>query len=222
VTLAKFAGFQLITSISRYAKPVRLSPYLRDRFPSWLATPGGWILDTVMNRLAWLKSLPASRRWESRIFSGFDARFDRLWQSVDTSNLIIGQRDALFLDWRFGMNKARNYRVFGITGKAAGQLGGYIVYAVDRTGFVTVADFLALDADKTLRALFALFERRMRRERHKAVSLTFHGCVSVVKSLRAMGYKRRESQSLCCKWSPRFARLISGREWYFTVADNDV
>jgi hypothetical protein len=222
VTLAKFARFKLVEGIYRYAKPIRLSSYLRGRFPPWLALPAGWILDSVSSWLTRLRSLPISRRWKSGIFSGFDAGFDRLWHSIDTKHLIIGQRDSPFLAWRFSLNKAQSYRVFGITDKRTGQLEGYVVYAIDRTGFVTIADLLALDAHKTLRALFLLFERRMRRERRKAVSFTFHGCSAVVKNLEALGFRRRELQPFCCTWSLRFAELMDGKEWYFTAADNDV
>lgn len=222
VTLAKFAKFQVVDSISRYAKPIRFSSYLRNRFPALLALPAALILNSSSSLLTYFRSLPAFRRWKGETFPAFDARFDRLWETAATAGLIVGQRNAAFLHWRFTLNKARDYRVFGITHKKTGELGGYIVYAANQSGFVTIADFLACDTHKTLRALFLLFECEMRRHRRKAISLTFHGCKPVIKNLVKLGFARRESNPLCCKWSPRFAALMDGKEWYFTPADNDV
>lgn len=222
VTLTKFAKFQFVDSISRYAKPIRFSSYLRNRFPALLALPAALILNSSSSLSAYFRSLPLFRCWKAETFSAFDARFDRLWETAVTPDLIIGQRDASFLNWRFTLNKTRDYRVFGITSKKTGELGGYIAYAVDHSGFVTIADFLALDTHKTLRALFLLFECEMRRNRRKAISLTFHGCKSVIKNFEKLGFNRRESNPLCCKWSPRLAALMGGKEWYFTSADNDV
>lgn len=222
VTLARFAKFQLIDRIYRYAKPIRFSSYLQEKLPALLALPAAMIIGGASALLTYFRSLPVISRWQGETFPGFDARFDRLWESAALDNFIIGQRDSVFLNWRFIQNKVRSYRVFGITDKKTGGLGGYIVYDIDQSGFVVIADFLARDTDKALLALFLLFEREMRRNRQKAISLTFHGCQSIAKKLGELGFNRRESNPLCCKWSDRFAKLKDEKAWYFTSADNDV
>jgi hypothetical protein len=222
VTLARFARFQLIDCVYRHAKPLRFSSYLRNRLPVWLAFPAASIIGGCSALLTYLRTLPSFFQWRTESISGPDARFDELWESAALEGFIIGQRDSVFLNWRFLRNKAREYRLFGLANRKTGKLDGYIVYDVDKNGFVSVADFLARDTHKTLRALFLLFECEMRRHRRKAVSVSFHGARSITKTFGRLGYNRRESNPLCCKWTDRFTELKGGREWYFTSADNDV
>lgn len=222
VTLARFAKFQLIDHIYRYAKPLRFSSYLRNRLPAWLAFPAASIIGGCSAVLTFIRALPSFFKWRTENISGLDTRFDELWESAALEGFIIGQRDSGFLNWRFLRNKTRNYRLFGLVNKKTGELDGYIVYDVDKNGFVSIADFLARDTRKTLRPLLLLFEREMRRHHRKAVSINFHGARSITKTLGILGYNRRESNPLCCKWTDRFAKLKDDREWYFTSADNDV
>lgn len=222
VTLARFAKFQLIDRIYRHAKPLRFSSYLRNRLPAWLAFPTASIIGGCSALLTYVRALPSFFQWRGESISGLDDRFDQLWESAALGRLVIGQRDSVFLHWRFLRNKTREYRLFGLVDKKTGELDGYIVYDVDESGFVSIADFLARDTHKTSRALFLLFECEMRRHRRKAISVNFHGTASITGMLGKLGYNRRESNPLCCKWTDRFAKLKDGKEWYFTSADNDV
>jgi hypothetical protein len=165
-------------------------------------------------------------KWHYRgeITSGFDRRFDRLWERAAGSYPLIGERTSRFLSWRFARCPYRNYRTFALKNIRSGELLGYIVYyVVDNS--LHIADCLAANQLGALSALMAGFIRYARRSGFSRMSIQFFGNDQFKRRLEEWNFvERADRRNVVAYPSPESkaaGAVLEPDNWYFLEADND-
>ena len=82
----------------RYAAKVLDVSRLRTPLPSWLLSPPNWALKAANLAL----SSQITSRFQVEVLEGFDERFDRFFECVAASIPCTVEKDASFLNWRYG------------------------------------------------------------------------------------------------------------------------
>jgi hypothetical protein len=184
-----------------------------------------FLVDIALKALSGEFYFKKSRDTRIEVQHSFDSRFDALWGMASKGLHIMGERTSNYLNWRFGRELHRDYRVFCLSdGKNA--LLGYIVY--QRTeDLVSIADFCASDLN-VLEILFIEFIRRLRSERAASVSITYLGAREVTDRLKRVGFYKRPSQEHVLVYLSRVGTekdvgaMFNKDLWYLTEGDKDV
>ncbi|MDZ4684627.1 MAG: hypothetical protein SH850_06010 [Planctomycetaceae bacterium] len=218
----KRAGYRELGEFSSWTKLLRSERKVRQVLGSlWAAKLAAPVTDLALKFQSreWTSPLPRSVITESP--TGFDQRFNRLWEQAAGSFDVIGERTADYLHWRFASCPDLDYRIFTLAERSSGDLLGYVVWWDDGEQ-VGHADLAAVDEPTTL-LLLAEFSRHARRLRATAISF---GCFAppwFYQLLRASGFHHRANRHpVLCRWLD--ASTPAGRDssaWYLTKADCD-
>lgn len=224
-------GFGQRHDFVRYVCVLRWRDYLGRVMPLPLARLLAPLLDGLQQ--AWTRLRGAGPRgtqvsWLSRA----DERFDALWRRVSAPGalpgLLLGERSARFLNWRFVARPGSGSRILALTDTASGALLAYAVCEIDGSA-ATVVDFLVDPQgrggrDEGMRLLprwLRRVQREVRRLGCSSLSLHFLGCAEVRAALAVAGFRPRDSHPLFVDIPPRSADRLAGFDYYFTAADED-
>ena len=218
------AGYFLIGTMVRYAKPLKTEEYIRRRLGGRLLAAGaGKITDSVLM----LSSRERRHRTHcsTRVIQSprFDQRFDALFAAAATGRRIVGVRDARYLDWRYTRNPL--YKTQAILAEQRGELAGYVLFSVD-DAVVHVRDlFTSADSPAGDDLVVALIDhaRRMGKRGISAIVLEDN---PLERSLIRFGFRRREDSSQMTGYAPAERELrpmiADQLSWFLTVGDRDV
>jgi hypothetical protein len=216
-------GYRRLGHVRRWFRPLSVAQSVRrrgQRTPDWLLGPLAWCGDRLLDATAWQWNRGA--RLTAVDDLRFDARFDDLWERCRRQYVVIAERDARYLAWRFGRANAR-FLVSGVQDDRM-ALRAYAVWSPHGETAV-VADFLA-DSAPSLRVLLCQLANRLQRRAFTGFSLLFSGPSEVRRQLRLCGFFRRANDTaILVKWlgegdEPRV--LSSADAWYLTEGDRDV
>ncbi len=154
----------------------------------------------------------------------FDAAFDSLWTKGREQFKLIGKRDSVFLNWRFGDCPFREYKLFAIREKETDQPAGYVVYYTEgQTAFI--ADMFARDMATSMDILLAGFLKYLRKSRLQSVSVLYFGRTDILTKLKQFGFSEREDRRNVVAYAgeanPHKDDFLKEENWYFFEADND-
>lgn len=218
-------GWQPVSKLERYVKLVDV----RERFQRnhkthwWLNTALGWI-----NQLLRLTSLETYLQepsgFHGEAVSGFDERFDRLWNRLEKKGMIIGCRNREYLTWRYSKHPVVTYQIYTVTCQK--ELYGYIIFHItDR--HCSIDDILCLDQTSCARYCLASFLNFIRKN-SMAFSIdikTNHNDLLHV-PLALFGFIKRPGHlTLMVSGNgaaDRPAAFTNGAKWYLTSSDKDV
>jgi hypothetical protein len=213
------AGYRRIGSIVRHARVLRSSEYFSRHVPRWLARIAGAAADLVRAPLHILRSRRASGfapTWIDRP----DARFDDLWKRACATGLMIGERDARFLTWRFADSPMSPHRFLVLESGDARTLAAYAACSVVDNR-LHVRDFLA---DRAIPGagirLFVEVARAAWLAALTSVSVEFFGDPEVRRHIRDAGWVQREERGFYASFEGR-PELLQESRWYITRADED-
>jgi len=217
--LLRRAGYRRLAEITRYARPLRLHVWLkRLGLPSLMARLLGVLIDRGGQLRLLLGGVLSAQGRRSVPLTGFDKRFDALWQRVAANGVPMVIRDSAFLQWRFSNNFSGTSHILGLEA-GDGRLDGYVVYIETDDNMVSVLDFLAVD-EVALRSLLQSLLRRAYLKGCNGVTLEFNGPPAMVESLRQCRFIARESHPIYYigheKQIPETADMP-----YFTAGDRD-
>ena len=219
VPVFKRAAYESLGSIFRFSRVLRSKEYLVARLPQrWMA----YLLAPLVDQ--WLRIVYGPRLGHTPRglwLNDFDERFDQLWESIETDDLLLCRRDRTFLHWRFKRQPQTSYRIFTVQESATKDLLGYVV-CKEHGRSVEVIDFLAKSGSGGLRTLFDSFLREIHAEGYAGVSVEFFGDDEVTSQLRRLGFRAREGRPLVCHALPEMADRVREVSWYVTAGDEDV
>jgi hypothetical protein len=141
-SVMKYVGYRELCRVHRYAKILRISPYL-ERLGK-LGTKDTLIARMADRGFAAFQSFRRWRRngWITKPLPCFDQRFDELWSRVSSRHSALIVRDQRFLNWRYHECPLREYKTLGLLAQDESRLLGYLVYCVEDSTAVCV-DLLA-------------------------------------------------------------------------------
>ncbi len=227
-------GCQELCSVDRFAKALRVSPYLRRRPGLSRLTPVvGGVVD--FGYTAFSAVIEGSRgNYTSEVLIDFDGRFDKLWHRVKDQRTVLTVRDSRFLRWRYQECPLRQYVTIGLLSKDRSMLHGYLICYVEDQHATCVDAFAAADTN-VFRSLILAWTDWARQRSLTGLSIKCSGDSVLLEALQRLQFSRRTvprssvtsdqndpalSQALIGHWAltePIDAKIVS--QWYFTSGD---
>ena len=221
--VVKRAGFKDLGLFCRWTLVLR-SSYLIKKYidNKVLSIIAGGALDVVLRakRKAFLWTIPSFESSFS-VLREIDNAFDQLWQRVDSSSKIVGDRQSAYIKWRFAEYPESDYQYFFV--KKQTSFNGYIIFKTCEN-HVSIVDFLA-DNLENLKYLFQLFAEAIDKKKYLSISVNCIGYALNEKFFKSIGFVNRPTND-CVLVSPIDAlkgkNILMPESWYLTVADRDV
>lgn len=224
----KRVGFQILGESLRLVRVLRSGEYVARRVkPRALANLVTGPIDLAMKLSARETTQRHSGKYDFEVLSEPDSRFDQLWSDTMAWRklLVIGERSAEFLKWRFTDCPNRDYRFFAVESNQSGRLIGYIVYIVE-DGEATIVDLLAASDGSELDGLLSTFLRYQWRKKVKSIAVTYFGHNSLVEKLMQYRFSvRNPGDSHLTHVGSQLSdlpELLDAKQGYFLPADNDI
>lgn len=216
-------GYRKLGPFERWSLPLRSERYVHSMLPApWLARAAAFVVDAGLRVRMRRRCgfLPADARFIE--VTTYDERFDELWQRIAARHPVLGQRDAAYLNWRFGSDPEGGFRTLAACGPQ-GEINAYLTWR--RHGdAVSIVDCL-YDTPAQWRGTVAAFLQQMRREHAARISFWFLGPREPLEILRPFGFWLRDASRAA------FVRVAPGpspvpvsldrNDWWLTVADAD-
>jgi hypothetical protein len=212
------AGLKRFGALRRYAKPLATHDKLTRRMPAWLARCCAPVLDRARDAQDQLRGLAVRARLACSPTNWDDAALDSLW-ARRPSALLLSERSAAMLRWRFGAEGRADWRIC-IGRDRYGEARGYVVWRLHQ-GFAEIGDFFSGDPDAWTVPLMLSFARLARGAGAASVSVVFFGRSEVAEGLQASGMRLRPSEAQLFKSPGGVPELDEPEHWYFTAFDND-
>lgn len=224
-SLIRRVGFRPVGKLAEYVMPLRTQSALAPILGRGAAATVAPLLDSALSARRYVRSLFRPSDGNPVDDRSFDGRFDDLWSHVArSSSVIIGERNAEFLRWRFSY-PAGKYRTFVLGHRQTGALQGYVVYTSEN-GSTSIVDMLCRDMQNGAEPLLSQFASARRAAGDATIRINLLAPRHFVTALRATGFRHRgDTMTLMvyvAKNSALVDRIYSPEQWFLTLADNDV
>lgn len=220
-------GHKIVGEVSQWAKPLRAAYKLREFVQSpALAELAGFAVDALF----WADDarLFADRplAFSTEITRAADARFDDLWARALPPALIMGERSAAYLNWRYATFKTAEYAFFCLVERRTGRLAGYIAYAIDDRK-ATIADLFCADMERDAAPLLLRFAVRMRLAGIDFLSLSYIGDAAFERQLEGLNFMRASGTRPLVVYSKGLPEdlkdeILDPRRWFMLDGELDI
>jgi hypothetical protein len=190
-SVMKYVGYRELCRVHRYAKVLRISPYLQ-RLGKFGA--GGTLIARMADRgFAAFQAFGRSRM-NGRVTKPlpfFDQRFDELWSRVSSRHSALIVRDQRFLNWRYHECPLHQYKTLGLLDGDESRLLGYLVYCLEDSSAVCV-DLLAPGGAQDIDSLLSSWAAVARADGVASLSISCSHAPLAVSLLR-QGFSQRSA-----------------------------
>jgi len=227
------AGYRPLCYVDRYAKALRVSPYLhRNARLAPLASVVGGLLDGAYVMFSSLRERVRSN-YVTEMMSDFDGRFDELWERVQHQYAALTVRDSNFLRWRYRDYPLQTYQTIALLSPDRCRLFGYLIYYV-KDNCAVCADVFAEPAPGALHHLLSHWIEKARQESLSAISIRCTARCGLQQALQDLRFLRRTepasttpprqgtkecSRPLLAYSSAPDSLSGPASHWYFTAGD---
>lgn len=189
----------------------------------WPPAVGLWlrhVLSLVLRAAELWRTLTLAPRLRCAATSFDDPSIDAIW-AQRPAELLLGERSAAMLHWRYGRAGRGNWNVC-LARTANGQAVGLLVWRL-RAGMAEVGDFYCVDPARQTASMLNAFCRFVRTQGAHSVSLEFFGTQSVVDQIGRAGLRSRGEASIVVVDAEAVdaPQLAEAERWYITAFDND-
>jgi hypothetical protein len=213
------AGLRSLGTVQRHAKPLRSRSLLARRLHPGLAAVLAPFADIGLQlRDAWRRRTVRALRCRDVAFD--DPAMDALWAQRDGS-LLLSERSAAMLHWRYGRHGRGEWRVT-LAEAPDNTPVGYIVWQL-RDGVAFASDFFSPVPQEQTAALMLAFGAHARDQGAHVVTTLFFGMGAVSAALQRAGFTVRGQDRLVFigHAQAELAAVDPGTRWYTTGFDND-
>ncbi len=217
-------GFRIIAHLSSFTRLLRSGRKLAER----LGRSAGRLLSPIVDvGIRSVSVIGAVRSGSPRIAFEtppcFDGSLGPLVRNAIREHPFLGERDSVFLNWRFLPSPHTRHEIFAIS-RRNGEYSGYVVFH-EQDDRVSIDDLLC--EPPMYEALLNRFLRAQARRGRESVSVTCLASRGLRRALRRQGFVLRSSavDPLYVLVNPAMphARVASEADaWWFFRADNDV
>lgn len=193
--ILKRAGINAFSALTRYTKVIRSASYWRGRLPQWIVPTVAVAADALIGIVDVSRGLLYGRHltWGER--NSFGADFKEIWEARNVPDLVVGERSASALQWRYSSSDPASPWRLSIATDSSKTPMGYVIWR-QCNGIAMVSDFFCRNVDSASKALLQSFSRYVRRFPVHRVSLEFFGCDRVAAALGACGFAARDQSSI--------------------------
>lgn len=217
-------GLKTLGRARRYVKVLRSADFIQRKV-KWrpAAVVGGLAVDAAMGVRDGLRSRSGRHRLEW--LTATDARFDRLFEDVQRTWRVIGDRRSSFLQWRFMTRPGVPARVAALVDSKTGDLAAYAIVVEKEPGVALVADFLAR-SDQELELVLNKIGRPLAADGYSQALTYFLGHPRIDAVLQRAGFSARNEAKFVIVGVAKgasfpAAALERTEDWYVTEADRD-
>lgn len=215
------AGWHDTTTIHRYVKLLDVRALVERKLGKNIAAQ---IVGNGINVLIRLLSpRGAKSEFVAREGSGFDTRYDTLWQAVATNGRILANRSSAYLNWRFQQHPGVDYRLFEMT--RGETLEGYIVFHSDGD-MAIVDDFLVARAASAVPLFQSFFDWLLAPGGTAKVQVRANEQGFATWPWSRLGFVRRKDiqrvMALDLHRNGQSSLLLDSASWHVTPGDKDV
>jgi hypothetical protein len=219
VMVFKRLGADVKFDLPTFARVVRTKGFLARHLPVPLAVLAGAMFDAGDRTLIAARLLGSGL--EGAWIERFDERFDRLWAQYAKQDACIGIRDRAFLDWRFGRQPDKRYRIFTVTRKGSRDLLAYFVCEVFDT-VLNVKDCLSVGTQQEVTQALLLLRLAAHGLPVSVIHLQIAAHPAFLAALRAALFRQRSQRPFFAMLQPSVREQASKAVWYVTQADEDI
>lgn len=224
------AGYRQVGLTIRMTKPFRSHYYLRRKLSSsLLADTLAGAIDPILHWTA--KEIRQSRNNRFRLEEmwDFDQRFDDLSGLVSDPMVIVGERNAAYLRWRYLRCPHKKYRIHALTDVSTQQILGFLVSYAEGEG-IAIAELQAIEhpgaeGPGIMDCLLSEFLRVQRQQTVDSVSISYFGSKRLSEKLKEYGFAHREANENLVVFAGPDARLadqlLDQHNWCLFEGDVD-
>ena len=189
----------------------------------WPPVVGVWLRPVVSLALraveVWL-GLTLAPRLRCVAASFDDPSIDAIW-AQRPAHLLLGERSAAMLNWRYGRAGRGQWSVC-LARTPEGEAVGVLVWRL-KGGMAEVGDFYCENPEHQTASMLNAFCRFARRQGAHSISLEFFGAKSVIDQIRRAGLRSRGEASIVVVDANAVGapQLAEAERWYLTAFDND-
>jgi len=206
-------GHQPVGRMIRHARVLRSATYLGDRLKSRaVGTLAGGIVDPLLGLSQRIRTPRATYHTRLLEATGFDERFDELFEQAAAGLPIVGVRDRRYLQWRYADNPIYESEV--LVAEEGDRLRGYLVFRVE-DGVGHIKDLFPPGDPHVARDLLAAAYRIGRRSGLISLSTSVLEGSPLSPALRENGFRPRSDGSRM------FAYAADDRPWHDAVTRSD-
>jgi hypothetical protein len=226
IPMTRRIGYRQVAQRMWLVLPLRSETFLRERIPQAAARKAAAMLIDIA---LWLRPrlytpVPAPGR-EHFVATGFDAAFDDIWSRIKSGYLLIGEKTAAFLNWRYRDSPLGEYAVFGLRARNAQAIDGYVVHSRCE-GRMHIADFAWDPARISLEELLVRFARWSLANGAHAVSIALTASPELMHRFTRAGFHLREAIDPLSVFTPDSEPIgietgTGHADWYMVAGDND-
>ena len=212
--------------VYRLVKPLKSYEYIEKRIHTQVVSQAlSKVVDSVFKGLSKESRYKRSGQYLAELTSGFDERFDLLWQTVAGRFAIIAERSSRYLQWRYMRSPHHHHQVFVLADKSDDSLCGYIVFHTeDNRSYID--DMLSLNLDEAFDILMSEFLLIQRDKGVASVSVNFAGMRLVREKLTDFGFSVRDAEDKVTVFTEPAhkdqALVLDNDSWYLMPGDKDI
>jgi hypothetical protein len=165
------------------------------------------------------------RKYSVEVGTGFNEKFDELWEKLSKKYSFVGERSSRFLEWRFHQSPYHEYKVFSLVSSGNTSVLGYVIFCVDGEK-AKIADIGFDGTEESFTELLSSFSLHQRARGIESISLTIAGHPKLIHLLEQLGYSLRSRERKVLIYAPANLKSIlesvKTDQWFLTSADNDI
>lgn len=226
IPMTRRIGYRQVTQRMALVLPLRAETFLRERIPhKGLRMVAAMLIDIGLYlRPRFYKPVP-SPGFDHFVAESFDDSFDEIWSRIRSGYVLIGEKTATFLNWRYRDSPLGQYTVFGLCRRNQQAIAGYVVHS-RRDGRLHIADFAWDPAHISLEELLIRFARWSSANRAEAVSVALAASPDLIHRFCRAGFHLREAIDPLTVFTPDSQPISIEAEpdrgsWYLVPGDND-
>ena len=194
-------GYQHIGYSQAWSKILRINSKLDKKINNTLISS---MLSVPVNSILWLTDifkLTGDKKFVLKEISDYNNQFDALWQQNKRLNKqITGVRSKEYLKWRSGQPD-KHILAYGLYQKNNNSLIGYVTYCLKKET-VLIQDIFALPDGETLKRLFRLFIKQMRKQHKEIIYISYFGNKQLPDILKKFHFIPRPQKRSCIAYLP--------------------
>jgi len=211
------AGFKFIGNAIRMVRPLKTASIIEKQKGKTVATLFSPLLDTtlqIIDNFTFITKSFLKPNFSCCILDHFDERFDNLWHKAPKNGLIIGERTASYLNWRYMKSPYHKHKTFILQDKKE-KILGYIIYSlIDDKALI-----YDIYAENQYSILLLNFIKLMRKTGICSISFTLIENNPLVKHLKSSFFLKREEPLKIIIFNSNITQSFSN--WYLVAGDKD-